>query len=233
MNVLEIEGLTFQYKGQEEPVLRNLNLTAGEGRILALTGPSGCGKSTLGCCIAGVIPRLIEGEFSGEIRRRGRVGIVFQDPDTQVFLPTVLDEAAFGPENLCLPRDEIGGRIDEVLEITGISHLRQRNPGKLSGGQKQLTALAGVLALSPDLIVLDEALAQLDGAARERMKEVLVELRQRGKTLFMIEHEERNLDIADEVLVLSRGVLSQAAILPVAGGSQGSQGSQGKETPNG
>lgn len=209
MNAVEARSLSFSYKRQVIPVLDNIDFTLRRGEIAAITGPSGSGKSTLGYCLCGVIPKLIEGEFSGAIKVPGRAGIVFQDPDHQLFLPTVEDELAFGPENLGLPREEIGERIEGVLELLGLTALRYENPARLSGGQKQLVALAGVLTLDPDVIVLDETLSPLDTAARDRVKKVLLALKQQGKTLVLIEHEKNNYVIADEIWHLEKGSLKK------------------------
>lgn len=207
MKAVEARAITFGYKGQTSPVLENVFFELEQGQIAAITGPSGCGKSTLGYCICGVIPNSIKGDFSGEVSLQGRAGIVFQDPDNQVFLPTVEDELAFGPENLCFSREKIGERIKTTLELIGLSELRMENPAKLSGGQKQLLALGGVLTLSPEIIVLDETLSQLDASAKDRVKRVLLALKKQGKTLIMIEHEKNNLDIADQTWLLNRGKL--------------------------
>lgn len=207
MHTVEAKAITFRYPGQSALLLDQLCFSLESGQIAAITGPSGCGKSTLGYCLCGVIPRLIKGEFSGELYLQGRAGIVFQDPDTQIFLPTVEDELAFGPENLCLPREEIEARINQILVLLGLTKLRRANPSRLSGGQKQLVALGGVLTLSPDIIVFDEILSQLDAAAKETVKQILLELKQQGKSMIMIEHDQRNLEIADQIWLLQDGKL--------------------------
>lgn len=210
MIAVQAESISFRYKGQSEQVLTDVSLAVQSGQIIALTGASGCGKSTLGYCLSGVIPDLIAGEFSGSVRLKGRVGMVFQDPDTQIFLSTVEDELAFAPENLCLERREIGERISTVVELLEIETLRMADPAKLSGGQKQLVALGGVLTLAPEIIVLDETLSQLDIAAQERVKKILMALKSQGRTIIMIEHARRIMDIADQIWVLKRGRLSRA-----------------------
>lgn len=209
MKAVEARAITFQYKGQTSPVLENVFFTLEPGIIAAITGPSGSGKSTFGYCLCGVIPDLIEGDFSGEVVLQGRSGIVFQNPDTQIFLPTVEDELAFGPENLCLSREEIGRRISSVLDLIGLTALRYENPAVLSGGQKQLVALGGVLTLSPEIIVLDEILSSLDSAAKQKVIRILLGLKKQGKTLIMIEHEKNNLEIADQIWRLDKGRLER------------------------
>ncbi|HPF20072.1 MAG TPA: ABC transporter ATP-binding protein [Syntrophomonas sp.] len=211
MRMLEAKSISFRYSGQPQMILENVTLSLEAGQITALTGPSGGGKSTLGYCLSGVIPTLIKGEFSGRITRQGRIGIVFQDADAQVFLPTVEDELAFGPENLCLPRQEIEDRINGILELLNIEELRLKNPARLSGGQKQLVALGGVLTLAPDIIILDETLSQLDQTVRARVKRVLLALKRQGCTIIMIEHDSRIIDIADQIWSLAEGRLQQFA----------------------
>lgn len=205
---LRARSVGFRYPGMSQWLFEEVDFEAHEGQIVAITGPSGCGKSTLCCCLAGVIPRFISGEMKGDIKTEGRVGMVFQDPDSQLFLPTVEDELAFGPENLCLPRDEIGRCIETVLHQIGLTHLRASNPAKLSGGEKQLVALGGVLTLRPDVIFLDEALGQLDRAARQRIGALLNGLKQQGKIIIMIEHEPDNLKLADLIWRLEAGRLA-------------------------
>jgi len=210
MTAVEVRHVTFKYPGRISPVLDDVCFSLEPGQIAAITGPSGSGKSTLGYCICGVIPNLIKGDFWGEVRLNGRAGIVFQDPDTQIFLTTVEDELAFAPENLCLSLDEIGTRIRQTLELIGMAELRRANPSQLSGGQKQLVALGGVLTLSPDILVLDETLSQLDASAQESIRSLMLALKREGKAIIMIEHDKRNLRIADQVWRLDRqGMLQQ------------------------
>ncbi|MDD3270042.1 MAG: ABC transporter ATP-binding protein [Syntrophomonadaceae bacterium] len=212
MKAVEAREITFTYQGQTSPVLDRIDFSLEAGEIAALTGLSGCGKSTLGYCLCGVIPRLIKGDFSGEVILRGRPGIVFQDPDTQIFMPSVEAELAFGPENLGLPRGAIAVRIADIAELVGINDLLMLNPAQLSGGQKQLVALGGVLTLSPDIIVMDETLAQLDAATQENVKRILMTLKQHGKAIIIIEHDISNLDIADQIWLLERdGLLRMPA----------------------
>lgn len=209
MTAVDVKSVSFKYKGQAENVLDNVSFEIKSGQIIAVTGPSGCGKSTLGYCICGIIPGMIRGEFSGSVTLKGSVGIVFQDPDTQIFLPTVEDELAFGPENLCLPREEIGIRIAEVLGMTGMADNRMQNPSKLSDGKKQLTALSGVLTMYPEILILDETFSHLDISARKTLKEILLSLKKRGTAIILIDHEKKNMEIADQVWYLKRGKLTK------------------------
>ncbi len=216
MHMLKAKEISFRYPQQPKRLLENISLTLETGQISAFTGPSGGGKSTLAYCLSGLIPSQIKGEYSGWVIRQGRVGIVFQDADAQIFLPTVEDELAFGPENLCLPRQEIAARINSILELLGIEDLRLKNPARLSGGQKQLVVLGGVLTLAPDIIILDETLSQLDQTMRERVKRILLALKQQGRTIIMIEHESKITEIADRIWWLEEGRL-QALPSPTGG----------------
>jgi len=217
---VEIEGLHFKYRGQKECILNGINLRVCQGEVLAIVGLSGNGKSTLCYALNGIIPNIYKGDLKGSVKIMGRtlkdisivrlatiVGVVFQDPDTQLFSPTVEDEIAFGPENLCLPRKEIGMRIDRVLELTGMVSYRYENPNNLSGGEKQLVALGAVLSLEPDILVFDEAMAQIDKDGKKRIKKVIRKLKDDGKTIIIIDHDFNNLDIADRVVLLKNGKL--------------------------
>lgn len=208
MASVKAKEIEFRYKGQKTPLFSNIFFSLEKGKIAAITGPSGSGKSTLGYCLSGVIPNIFQGIYSGHVEITGRAGIVFQDPDTQVFLPAVEDELAFAPENLCLPREETGNRINKALRDLGIPDLRQIDPSRLSGGQKQLVALAGVLTLEPDLLILDETLSQLDKESKWKVKELLLMLKEKGVAIILIEHNAKSYDIADEIWLLRDGELA-------------------------
>lgn len=208
MKAIRVNGISFRYKDQKEPLFSDVSFQLEKGKIAVLTGPSGSGKTTMGLCFARVIPHLIEGIFEGEVEIEGRAGMVFQDPDLQVFLPTVEDELAFAPENLCCSKEETGQRISETLEQLGIPSLREADPARLSGGQKQLVALGGVLTLKPDLLIMDETLSQLDRVARERVKELLHTLKAKGVSIILIGHDAESREIADEVFTLKDGKLN-------------------------
>jgi len=208
---VEVTNLCVAYG--EHSVLRDLSLTLEPGEALLLRGPSGCGKSTLLHAVCGLIPGIIEAELSGEVRlfgknirelstaeRAGEIGIVFQNPETQLFCDTVEDEVAFGLENLCLPRDEIGRRIEETLALTRMEAYRMASPKELSGGQKQLVVLAAVLALDPKILLLDEALSQLDDSGRQALTERLHTLLGEGRSLLMTGHDDALASVASRVL---------------------------------
>ena len=131
--------------------------------------------------------------------------MVFQNPDVQLVCTTVEDEIAFAPENLCLHPEEIRARVEEILKQQGLSHVRLNNPATLSGGQKQLLALGAVLALQPSVLVLDEPMAMLDAKGKGLVREILLSLRQQGKTLIIVDHDFENIDFADRLLVMEQG----------------------------
>jgi len=215
---LSIKDLYFSY--EDKKILRGIEFELEKGKISSVIGLSGCGKSTLCYCICGIIHHIIEGDLSGTVKVFGKdvsdariaelsekIGIVFQNPDTQLFSPTVEDEVAFGPENLCVPRQEISSRIEESLRIVGMSDFRKRHPHNLSGGEKQLIAIASVLAIKPKILLFDESLSQIDDEGSERIKEVMLDLKKMGKSILTVEHDLKNLDISDEVLLLDSGKL--------------------------
>lgn len=211
------EDISFSYDGRTK-VLDHLSFAVRKGEILGIMGLSGCGKSTLCYCLCGVIPHGLPGTMEGNVYLFGRntrelcmpemarmVGMVFQDPDAQLFLPRVDYELAFGPENLCLPPERIREIIGKVSEMLGLGDWLDRSPHELSGGQKQILALGAVLSLDPDVLVLDEALSQLDEENSLRVQSIIVRLRQRGKTIVVAEHNVTRLGIADRVMALKDG----------------------------
>ncbi len=222
MGIIKIYDLYFKHKPEDDYLLKGLNLEVKEGEILALIGQSGCGKSTLLSIICGIIPHIRRGCIEGQVKLMGeevknikikdiakRVGIVFQDPDSQIFLPTVEDEIAFGPENLMVPREEIGHRIQRALKAVRMEAYRYENPNNLSGGQKQLIALASILAMEPSIFLFDEIMAQLDEEARRQVKKIMLDLNKAGKTIIFVEHDTGALDLAHRVLELKDGVLRE------------------------
>jgi energy-coupling factor transporter ATP-binding protein EcfA2 len=219
---LVVHNLSYRYRTRQEFALRGCSFSAYPGEIILVAGASGCGKTTLMRCINGLIPHSYRGgELNGSILIKGepvagqslsrlaqRVGTVLQDPEKQIVGAYVLNEVAFGLENLALPRETILQRVDEVLNFLGIAHLRDRETFALSGGEKQKVALAGVLAMQPDLILLDEPLASLDPASAQEALDAIRRLADNGKTVLIIEHRvEDVLRIRpDKVLYLEDGV---------------------------
>jgi energy-coupling factor transport system ATP-binding protein len=217
--IILITDLHFRYKKAAHPVFRGLNLTVRPGERLCVLGPSEAGKSTLALCLQGLIPRLIKGDFHGEVlvdgcataacrprQLAGRVGILLQDFEAQLFSTRVDQEVAFGPENLGLPREELRRRVETCLELMGLGGLDGRDPASLSGGQKQLLALAAVLALEPRLLVLDEPTTDLDPLRVEELLATLNRLgRSRDLTLVLLGEDLRLAGLCSRLVLLSQG----------------------------
>lgn len=222
MEAVKVKNLSYRYQAEGAAILKKVSFDIIRGEIVTLMGLSGCGKSTLCYCLSGIIPNCLGGIMEGEVLVNGintrgsrlaclagEVGMVFQDPDTQLFSPTVEDEIAFAPENMCLPPMRIRERIDYVIGLLGIASLRRANPQQLSGGEKHLVALASVLALDPSVLVLDEVLSQLDQAGREKVAYALEKLRCQGKTIITVEHDLKTAVIADRIMVMQSGELTR------------------------
>ena len=218
--ILEIQNLTFRYRRASEPAIRDLSLTVEPGEILLVAGPSGCGKSTLIRAINGLIPHAYPGELTGTVRVAGAlvaeqrlrdtsrlVGTVLQDPAKQIVGATVEAELAFGPENLGTEPIEIRRRIGLVAERAGIAPLLGRETAALSGGERQLLAMGGILMLEPRLYVVDEPLANLDPATAARLLDILRALADEGHAIVIVEHrvEEALALRPDRVLYLQDG----------------------------
>jgi len=220
LGIIEVKDLHYSYPNAETPALKGVDLTIDEGEFVLLTGPSGCGKTTFCRCLNGLIPHFYHGELAGEVTVAGlstrdnptsnlaqHVGLIFQNPDNQIFALTVEKDVAFGLENQGVPKREMVEAIDWALEQAGISDLRGRATHELSGGQKQRLAIASILAMRPQIVVLDEPTSFLDPVGAERIFDVLDNLnREHGITILLIEHR---LDIAakhvDRVVIFSDG----------------------------
>lgn len=217
---IEFSGVSFRYAGAEKYALKSIDLKIRPGEIVLVTGPAGSGKTTFCCCINGLVPHYHEGELSGRVivrsydTQRARigglaslVGMVFQDPESQLVTSSVADEVAFGPENLGVPRPEINRRVAEALSATRLTGYEDREPHNLSGGEQQACAIAATYSMHPEIYVMDEPLANLDPAGRQQVLRVLIEVaKQRRKTVVIVEHSlEEVLPLVDRVLVLDRG----------------------------
>jgi energy-coupling factor transport system ATP-binding protein len=216
---VSVHDLTFKYIGRLRPALSHVSFALERGEALLVLGPSGCGKSTLALCLNGAIPHFVEGVVHGNVRVGGlrtheasmaqlaqRVGLVFQDPEAQFCMLTLEEEVAFGLENLAVPRAEMDARIDQALESVGLADRRFDQIEHLSGGQKQRLALACVLALRPEVLVLDEPTAQLDPEGAAEVIDVLHRLRAAGQlTLVIVEHRlDEVMSLVDRTLLLNQ-----------------------------
>ncbi|MDR1649986.1 MAG: energy-coupling factor ABC transporter ATP-binding protein [Synergistaceae bacterium] len=194
MSELRVTNLTVRYDSSSRPgfetsehcALKDISFVLREGERVALLGANGAGKSTLLLALVGVLEAssgeialdglMVRKETLRELRRR--VGMVFQNPDDQLFMPTVYEDVAFGPRNCGMPEDQMEGRADEVLRRLGIFHLKNRMSHRLSGGEKRLAALAGVLVMNPSILLMDEPFSFLDPRSQRRLREILESLPQ-------------------------------------------------------
>ncbi len=226
--VIVAKNLGFHYMGGKKPAIQGIDLSIKQAEFILLTGPSGCGKTSLCRCFNGLIPNFYRGEWTGDLTVDGasvtsqltselsrRVGYVFQNPENQLFALTVEKDIAFGPENLGLTRDEIRQRVDEAMAVTGTSQLKDLAPYELSGGQQQRVALAGVLAMKPSVIVLDEPTSFLDPRTAQDVMRAADDLRRElGLTIMVVEHR---LDLvaryAERIIVMDNGRIVADGIL--------------------
>lgn len=220
MVALEFKNVSYSYEGEEEqiPALKHASFCVNEGEFVVILGGNGSGKSTLSKLVGGLlIPDdgevLVFGESTDKKEKdlfkvRSKVGMVFQNPDNQMVASIIEDDVAFGPENLGVPRDEIEERVTWALNAVGMSDYRKHTPTKLSGGQKQRVAMAGVLAMKPKILVLDESTAMLDPQGRLEVLNTVKELnKNEGMTVLHITHHMEECIDADRALVLKEGEL--------------------------
>jgi len=212
--ILTAENVTFSYDKRIKAV-KGVSLSVNEGEYVAIIGHNGSGKSTLAKLFnALVLPdegKITVDGYSSDDKKalfeiRKRVGVVFQNPDNQLVASIVEDDVAFGPENIGAPRKEIGERIDFALSAVGMQEFRHRTPSRLSGGQKQRIAIAGVLALKPEILVLDESTAMLDPKGRKEVLSVVEKLnKEQNVTVITVTHYMDEVVHADRVIVMSDG----------------------------
>ncbi len=212
--MIRVENLSYTYEGEASPALEGITLEIPRGIHLGIIGPNGCGKTTFARHLNGLLPTT-RGDVRVEemstknpsdlYRIRQLVGMVFQNPDNQIVGMTVMEDVAFGPGNLKLPAEEIVHRVQEALARVGLESYGDRAPHALSNGEKQLVCMAGVLAMKPRYIILDEPTAYLDPSGRKRVLEVVQKLHARGITIIHITHHMDEIVGADRILVMERG----------------------------
>lgn len=221
MSIITIKNLSYQYPISETDALKNVNVTIERGKLYALIGANGGGKTTLCNVIRGFIPHFYKGDLRGEVLIEGKdirewemgelsqkIGYVFQNPFTQIsgVKDNVFEEIAFGLENLGMEPSLIREKVDQVIHMLEIDYLRDKNPFELSGGQKQRVALASIIVMEPDVLVIDEPTSQLDPKGTEEVFKIIELMKKKGKTIILVEHKiELIAEYADDVILLSQG----------------------------
>lgn len=215
MEIISAENLHFTYPGDDEEALHGLNFEISKGQFVAILGRNGSGKSTLAKMFNGILlpsegkVTVCGMDTSAEeniLPIRRQVGMVFQNPDNQIVAGVVQDDVAFAPENLGVPPEEIRERVDRALKLVNMYEYREHAPHLLSGGQKQRVAIAGVLAMEPDVIVLDEPTAMLDPQGRQEVVGTVTRLcREQGITVILITHHMAECVDADRLMIMDEG----------------------------
>ncbi|CZQ83136.1 energy-coupling factor transport system ATP-binding protein [Trichococcus flocculiformis] len=217
--IIELRNVTFSYSEEDaRPALNNVSLTIQQGEWIAIIGPNGSGKSTLAKTINGLIEAnsgevIIEGvalnaETVWDVRKK--IGMVFQNPDNQFVGSTVQDDVAFGLENVGIPREEMVKRVADAVAAVNMANFMDKEPARLSGGQKQRVAIAGIVALSPDIIILDEATTMLDPEGRHEVIETIQEIKEKENlTVISITHDIDEAAKANRIFVMEAGQLTR------------------------
>ena len=221
MAIVNLQNVTYKYPLTDSPALQNINLQVNEGEFVAIVGPNGAGKSTLCYTLAGFVPHFFKGEITGAVEVAGNesskstlhewvlnVGLAFQNPFNQISGAkyTVFEEIAFGLENIGVPRDKMKQRVEDAMQLTGISELADRSPYSLSGGQQQRVALTSILVMQPKVLVLDEPTSQMDPIGTREVFGVIRTMAEKGMTVVLVEHKvEWIANFADRVIALHDG----------------------------
>ena len=221
MCYFKLEDVSYKYPLEDREILKNINLDIKKGEFWAVIGKNGSGKTTLCNVLRRFVPDFYKGELKGKITLEGKelkdysakeivqkVGFVFQNPFTQIsgVKETVFEEIAFGLENLALDAEYIRKRVEETLKLLRIEELRDKNPYELSGGQGQKVALASIIAMDPEIMVIDEPTSQLDPKGTQEIFEIIDILKKEGKTIILVEHKlELIAEYAEKVMVLDEG----------------------------
>jgi len=226
MNSVNVHGLSYKYAGKKEFAIKKINLKVGKGEFLLITGPSSAGKTTLCRCMSGAIPHFFEGgKIEGRVEIFGKlidkmsyqdivkhIGVVSQNAENQLFSLSVEKDVAFGLENIGLPREQIKKRVNWALKVTGMLHLRKRPPYALSGGQQQRAVIASILAMKPQIMILDEPTSFLDPNTSEKILETVKRLNlELGITIILV---EQRLDMAsflsDKIMIMKNGKITHS-----------------------
>lgn len=215
--MIEIKNLVYEYEEADHPAVGGVDLTIEKGEFVAVLGHNGSGKSTMAKCLNGLFQPtsgdvVIDGmntKVEEDIWKiRARAGMVFQNPDNQIVATIVEEDVAFGAENLAVEQGELRRRVDDALAAVEMTEYKDDQPHKLSGGQKQRVAIAGILAMNPDYIILDEPTAMLDPRGREEVMKTILRLnKEEGKTIILITHFMSEAVQADRVAVMEEGKL--------------------------
>ena len=221
MGYFKIENVNYKYPLEDKQALKNINIEIKKGEFWAVIGKNGSGKTTFCNMLRRFVPDFYKGELTGKITLEDKelkdysqkelvqkIGFVFQNPFTQIsgVKDTVFEEIAYGLENLGLEKEEIISRVEEILKLLEIEKLRDRNPYDLSGGQKQRVALASIIAMNPDVLVIDEPTSQLDPKGTEDIFKIINLMANEGKTIILVEHKlELIAEYAQNILVLDEG----------------------------
>src|SRR6056297_4076374 len=215
MSLLDVIGVEFKYHGQPEPALKNINFKVKQGDFISIIGANGSGKSTLAKLLNVLLKPnkgdiLVEEINTKEKEKiwdiRKNVGMVFQNPDNQIVATMVEDDVAFGLENIAIPSNEIRKRVDHALDLVDLTGYETHETHKLSGGQKQRLAIAGIIAMEPSCIVLDEPTAMLDPQGRKEVIDTIKFLnKEKGITIILITHFMEEATVADRVYVMNEG----------------------------
>lgn len=218
--IIVFDSVTYTYAGTEEPALHDISFAIEPGEYVAILGLNGAGKTTLGLCVNGVVPTMLGGDLVGTVTVGGLnvaeypvremsklVGVVFDNPEFQMSQMSVAEEVALGLENAGVPYEDMKRIIPETLELVGLAGFEERSPLGLSGGQQQRLAIAAVLAMKPQILIMDEPTSNLDPIGKQEVFDMAAKLnRDRGMTVIVIEHEvEVMAQYADRVIVLDGG----------------------------
>lgn len=221
MSILSLKNVSYQYPLEQKNVIKNISFDLEAGKVYGVMGSNESGKTTVCNIMRGFIPELYKGSLSGEVLYGGKsisdynigdlaahIGYSFQNPFTQIsgVKETVYEEIAYGMENLGVPREKIIPRVEELLALFQLESLAEKNPFELSGGQKQRVALASIVALDPEIVILDEPTSQLDPQSTEDIFKIIAYLKDAGKTVFLVEHKVDLLaEYCDEIFLMSEG----------------------------